>query len=133
MIEVKRLANFNSSKEKIWQIITNNAEYAWRSDLSKIEMVDDVHFIEYAKNDFTTNFYITKKEPYTRYEFDMVNANLKGHWIGNIQEIEKGTIQVEFIEQIEVSNIIMKLLAKIYLKKQQSQYIEDLKKRLEKE
>ena len=39
---------------------------------------------------------------------------------------------VNFTEEIEVNNLIMKLLAKPYLKSQQKRYMEDLEKELNK-
>ena len=58
------------------------------------------------------------------------NTNLKGKWIGRFRELENGTIELDFTEQIETTNWIMKLLAKPYLKKMQKRYIKDLKKEL---
>lgn len=130
MIEVNRKASFNCNKETIWNIVTNNKEYAWRSNLAKIEVIEDNHFIEQDKNGFQTQFTITKKEPFDRYEFDIKNANLTGHWIGAFLEIE-GKTQIDFTEQVEVKGILMKLLAKPYLKAQQAKYIQDLAKAIE--
>ena len=30
---------FNSDKEKLWNTITDNSSYLWRSDLSKIDVI----------------------------------------------------------------------------------------------
>ncbi len=114
--------------QTVWNIITNNNDYSWRSDLSKIEVISETKFIEYDKNNFETAFIITKKEPY-QYEFDIDNKNIKGHWIGILTEQNNQTI-LDFTEKIEVSNIVMKLMAKGYLKKQQQKYINDLNKKL---
>lgn len=59
----------------------------------------------------------------------MTNKNMKGHWIGVFSSVNDGT-QVEFTEEVSVNNPIMNLLASLYLKKQQSLYIADLKKEL---
>ena len=45
MVKSNIKKEFNCDIEKLWSIITNNTEYAWRSDLSKIEIIDDIHFI----------------------------------------------------------------------------------------
>lgn len=130
MIESKLEVYIEESAEKIWNIITNNTDYQWRSDLSKIEIIDDNQFIEYDKNNFPTHFKIIKKEYLERYEFEIENSNIKGYWIGQFEPKENNTTKLIFIEQIEVKNAIMKLLAKPYLKKQQKQYIKDLKIKL---
>ncbi len=61
MIKSNIKKEFNCDMEKIWNIITDNYNYAWRSDISKIEVIDDKHFIEYTKNGYSTYFTITFK------------------------------------------------------------------------
>ncbi|MBE6072222.1 MAG: polyketide cyclase [Clostridium butyricum] len=123
-------ARFISDIKKVWEVVTNNSNYAWRSDLSKIEICkDNLSFIEYTSKGFLTNFIITEKKPFERYEFDISNKNMKGHWSGIFNKIENGT-EVEFIEEVSVNNPIMNLFVGAYLKKQQKLYIKDLKKAL---
>jgi hypothetical protein len=123
-------ATFKSDIKKVWEVVTNNNKYEWRSDLSKIDVsADGNSFTEYTKNNFPTKFNITLKKPYERYEFDMANKNMKGHWIGTFIPVNNGT-QIEFTEKVSVNNPIMNLFAGLYLKKQQSLYIADLKKEL---
>ncbi len=123
-------ATFKSDIKKVWEVVTNNNKYEWRSDLSKIDVsADGNSFTEYTKNNFSTKFNITLKKPYERYEFDMANKNMKGHWIGTFIPVNNGT-QIEFTEKVSVNNPIMNLFAGLYLKKQQSLYIADLKKEL---
>lgn len=121
---------FNCDVVKLWNIITDNTNYTWRSDLSKIEIVDDKHFIEYAKNNFPTYFTITTKQEPKEYRFDIENANIKGKWIGLFKELPKGNVELDFTEEIETNNFIMKLLAKPYLKSMQKRYMRDLEKKI---
>lgn len=120
-------AKFNCSIEKVWNIVTSLTDYAWRSDLSKIEVVDENQFIEYTLEGYATTFTITLTETYKRWEFDMENANMKGHWTGVFSEIS-GQAEIDFTEEVEAKKMIMKPFVKGYLKKQQKQYIADLKK-----
>lgn len=132
MIKSNIKKEFNFGIEKLWDIITDNTKYAWRSDLSKIEIIDDKHFIEYAKNNYPTYFTITAKEYIKEYKFDIENTNIKGKWIGIFKKLENGNVLLDFTEEIETNNFIMKLLAKPYLKNQQKRYIRDLEKELKK-
>lgn len=116
--------------ETVWDIVTDNRNYAWRSDLSKIEMIDGDRFDEYTKDGFVTHFCITEKEPYRIYRFDMDNQNMSGRWTGIFESGENGT-QIIFTEEVQVKNPIMNLFIAGYLKKQQNQYIADLKKAVE--
>ena len=124
-------ATFKADIKKVWEVVTNNNKYEWRSDLSKIDVsVDGNSFTEYTKDKFPTKFNITLKKPYERYEFDMTNKNMNGHWIGVFSPVTNNGTQIEFTEEVSVNNPIMNLFVGLYLKKQQSLYIADLKKEL---
>ena len=130
MIQSNIKKQFSCDRNKLWDIITDNSNYEWRSDLSKIEIIDDTHFVEYTKNNFPTYFTITSKEKLKEYKFDLENTNLKGKWIGIFKELPNGNIKLDFTEEIEVNSFIMKLLAKSYLKSQQKRYMRDLERAL---
>ncbi len=132
MIRSNIKKEFNCGIEKLWDIITDNNKYAWRSDLSKIDITDDKHFIEYAKNNYPTYFTITSKEYLKEYKFDIENSNIKGKWIGLFKELPNGNVELDFTEEIETNNFIMKLLAKSYLKSMQKRYMRDLEKEINK-
>lgn len=128
MISSNIKKEFNCNIEKLWNIIADNTKYTWRSDLSKIEIIDNKHFIEYTKNNFPTYFTITTKEEFKEYKFDIENANIKGKWIGLFKELTNGNVELDFTEEIETNNFIMKLLSKPYLKSMQKRYMRDLEK-----
>lgn len=132
MIESIKIVELQVNDKKVFDIITDNKNYKWRSDISKVEIIDEQHFIEYDKNGFKTEFCITNIVPNERYEFDLKNENIVGHFIAEINKVNSNDIELRLTEQIEVKNIIMKLFAKSYLKKQQENYVRDLKKVLEK-
>lgn len=96
---------------------------------NSIEILNEKQFIEYTKEGYATTFTITVAEPYKRWEFNMENDNMKGHWIGIF--IQKGEqTEIEFTEDVVAKKIAMKPLVKAYLKKQQARYISDLEKAL---
>lgn len=130
MIKSNIKKEFNCDIETLWNIITDNTKYAWRSDLSKIEIIDDKHFIEYAKNNYPTHFTITSKEKLKEYKFDIENTNIKGKWIGIFKKLDNGNVLLDFTEEIETNNFMMKLLSKPYLKSQQKRYMSDLEKEI---
>lgn len=123
-------ATFQSKVQDVWDIVTSLEKYQWRSDLSKIEIISEKQFIEYTKDGYATTFTITVFEPYKRWEFDMENDNMKGHWTGVFTQKGEET-DVDFTEDVIAKKIIMKPFIKAYLKKQQSLYINDLSKELE--
>lgn len=117
---------------KVWKLVLDIENYgAWRSDLSKTEVISDTQFIEYTKDGYPTTFTVTLVEPYRRWEFDMENSNMKGHWIGIFTSKDDKT-EIDFTEQVTAKKFFMKPFVKSYLKKQQTQFVMDLKKILEK-
>lgn len=122
-------AVLQSDIEEVWEVAASLDDYAWRSDLSKIEIINENQFIEYTKFGFATTFTITVKEPYKRYEFDMENDNMKGHWTGVFTKKDGGT-EIDFTEDVTAKKLFMKPFVKGYLKKQQKLYLLDLQKAL---
>lgn len=120
---------FKSDIQKVWEVVTSLKKYSWRSDLSKIEIINENKFIEYTKDGYATTFTITVKKPYKRWEFDIENDNIKGHWIGIFSD-NNGETEISFTEEVFAKKIFMKPFVKMYLKKQQALYISDLQKAL---
>lgn len=125
-------AQFPCDCKTVWDIVTDNGNYNWRRDLSKIEIIDDHQFNEYTRDGFVTHFRITAKEQCREYRFAMENKNMSGRWSGIFESRDGGT-QITFTEEVQVNNPIMNLFVKGYLKKQQENYIADLRTAIEKE
>ena len=123
-------AVFENDVQTVWNVITDVKNYIWRTDLSKTEIISDKQFIEYTKNGYATTFTITLFEPYKRWEFDMENSNMSGHWIG-VFTAKGNETQIDFTENVTPKKWFMKPFVKLYLKKQQTQFVLDLKKALE--
>lgn len=126
-------ATFQADVQTVWNIVTDNNNYAWRSDLTKIEILEGGNrFIEYTKDGFSMNFTITAKEDLKRYEFDMENKNMTGHWVGIFNNTEDNGTRIDFTEELYIRDPVMELLSHIFmnLKKIQQVYVTDLKKAL---
>lgn len=125
-------AYFSADVETVWNIVTDNRDYKWRSDISKIEVFDDGStFIEYNKDGNSTKFTVTEKTKNKLYKFNMENKFFYGNWQGEFSEENEKT-KIVFIENIYVKNPIIKVLSYLFmnLKKIQIQYVEDLKRKL---
>lgn len=109
-------AQFSCDSKTVWNIVTDNRNYTWRSDLSKIEVIDENRFDEYTKDGFVTHFCITEKEPYCKYRFSIENKNISGSWTGIFESFRGGT-QITFTEEVQAKNPIINLFVKGYLKK----------------
>ena len=120
-------ATFQCDIQKIWNIVTSLDNYSWRSDLDRIKVIDENRFVEYTKEGYATTFTITNTEPCRRWEFDMNNDNMSGHWIG-IFSYENGITTIDFTENVTAKKLVMKPFVKSYLNKQQSVYAADLER-----
>ena|SRR5699024_233217 len=115
---------------KVWELVLDVENYGtWRSDLSKTEVISDKQFIEYTKDGYPTTFTVTLVEPYRRWEFDMENSNMTGHWTG-IFTVQGDETEIDFTEQVEVKKLLMRPFVKSYLRRQQTQFIVDIRKAL---
>ena len=122
-------AVFDSDIQTVWETVTSLEHYAWRSDLSKIEVLSETEFIEYTKEGYATTFTTTVFEPYKRWEFDLETGNMQGHWCGVF--CPKGAqTEIDFTETVTAKKLFIRPFVKTFLKKQQAQYIADLRKAL---
>ncbi len=119
-----------SDIRSVWEIVLAVEHYSeWRSDLSKTELINEKQFLEYTNEGYATLFTVTLTEPYKRWEFDMENSNMKGRWVGVF--IPKGNeTKIDFTEYVTAKKLFMKPFVKSFLKKQQAQFVADLKRAL---
>jgi len=119
----------------IWDIVVNNNDYKWRSDVKKVEILEDgKNWKEYydVKEKFFTKFTLKEKKGYTIYSFDMDNKNFYGNWMGNFTKINDNETKCVFTETIYVKDKIMNIIAKVFwnIEKIQEQYFRDLENKL---
>ena len=55
--------HFPCPVERVWQAVTDLTHTAWRSDLARVEVLDEAHFVEHTKSGYATNFTVTACEP----------------------------------------------------------------------
>ncbi len=128
-MESRIRAEFKSDIKDVWAKVTSLKDYEWRSDLSRIEVLSDKDFVEYTGDGYSTAFKTTVFIPYSRWEFDMENDNMKGHWTG-VFSFEDGITTIEFTESVTAKKLFMKPFVRGYLRKQQEKYVSDLEKAL---
>lgn len=120
-------AVFNEKVETIWDIVTSLKDVSWRTDVSKIEVLEEQKkFIEYTNEGYPTNFFITTIEPWTLYAFTMDNDHMSGRWTGEFFPLTNQKTKIIFTEDVTPKKFYMKPFVKGYLKRQQQKYIDDL-------
>ena len=130
MAEANMKMVIQSDVQRVWDVVTEVENYTWRSDLERTQLLNERQFVEYTKEGYKTTFTITASEPCRRWEFDMENDNMKGHWTGIFTQKGDRT-ELDFKETVTAKKALMKPFVKSYLKKQQAQFAADLKKALQ--
>ncbi|NME35163.1 MULTISPECIES: polyketide cyclase [Fusobacterium] len=113
----------------VWNVITNFKKYHWRSELSRVDIINEKEFIEVTKDGYLTNFKIIKEEKFKYLEFKINNSNLEGYWKGEFL-VENGKTKIKFVEDLKAKKTWLTPILKIYVKRQQKIYMKNLEKYL---
>lgn len=129
MATSKVTVHFPCPVEQVWQTVTDLTNTAWRSDLARVEILDETRFVEHTKSGYATNFTVTACEPLCRWAFTMENDNMSGAWEG-IFEAAEGGVRLHCTETVNAKRWWMRPLVPGYLKRQQRLYLDDLRREL---
>ena len=121
-------AAFDVPVDRVWGLVTG-MNPSWRSDLSSIEVIDDLRFIEETTEGYRTSFTTTARIENERWEFDLANRLIEGHWTGLFKQEGTGTAVV-FTENVRGRRLFVRPFVRKYLYHQQATYIEDLNRAL---
>ena len=121
--------SFPCTVEQLWQIVTDLTHTDWRSDLARVEVLDETRFVEHTKSGYATRFTVTDCEPLHFWAFTMENGNMSGSWEG-IFESAAGGSRLTCTETVVAKHWWMHPFVPGYLKRQQRLYLNDLRKAL---
>ena len=127
MKKVEMKVYFKSDVEKVFNVITNMKDCSWRSDLSKVECIDDGKYIEYNRKNHPTKILVTEYLKNIQFEYDIQNEYYKGHWCGQFAPLKDGGCVMYLLFYFELVSFLGKF---INVDKFEKRYIEDLKKEL---
>ena len=116
--------------ERVWRTVTDLAHTAWRSDLKRVEVLDETHFVEHSKSGYAIKFTVTACEPFGLWAFTMENGNLSGSWKGVFEAVADGSTRLHCTETVNAKRWWMRPFVPGYLKRQQKRYLDDLRKEL---
>ena len=131
MATSKGKVHFPCPVERVWQTVTDLAHTGWRSDLARVEVLDETHFVEYTKSGYATHFTIMACEPPRLWAFTMENGNMSGSWEGIFETAEDGT-RLHCTETVNAKRWWMRPFVPGYLRRQQRLYLDDLRRELQK-
>ena len=87
----KVTCSFPCTVEQLWQIVTDLTHTDWRSDLARVEVLDETRFVEHTKSGYATHFAVTTCKPKQFWAFTMENGNMSGFWEGRFEAVESGS------------------------------------------
>lgn len=129
MATSKVTAYFSCPVERVWNTVTDLMQTAWRTDLERVKVLDEDHFVEYTKSGYSISFTITACEPPRFWAFIMENGNISGSWEG-LFEKAKGGAQLTCTETVIAKHWWMRPFVIGYLKRHQKLYLDDLRREL---
>ena len=128
---------YNASPEKVYNVLINNTDYGYRSDLKEIIIIESLDGIEVwdeiAKNGSVIRFKTARKEPFSLYEFDIIKGNgFPGHLKGGRQQTSTGGTHFSSTETIRMKNPFLKVLSYLFfdIEKFMDNYQNDLRVKL---
>ena len=122
-------AEFSCPVETLWRTVTDLEHTGWRSDLARVEILDESRFVEHTRNGYATCFTVTAREAPRFWAFTMENGNMSGAWEGHFEETANGS-RLVCTETVTAKCWWMRPFVPGYLKRQQALYLEDLRRAL---
>ena len=113
--------------ERVWSVVTNLEEYAWRSDLREIRVLNDRQFVEVTAEGYPTTFTVTERESCRRWAFSMENSRMRGRWVGTFVPRGGSETAITFTEEVRAKAVWLRPFVGRYLRKQQARYVADLR------
>ncbi|APY12838.1 hypothetical protein BWZ22_11340 [Seonamhaeicola sp. S2-3] len=133
--KAERTAIFSTSPESIFNLITDNRNWKWRSNLKEVQILesagDNEIFKEIQKKGQAITFKVKSKIPYSRYEIEIIEANgFTGYWTGTLEETDNGGTELTFTEYATIKNPFIKVLSYLFfdLGSTIDQYLGDIAK-----
>jgi hypothetical protein len=127
------------SPQTVYEIVTNNEDYHYRSDLKELNIIERTGdfevWEEVSKSGSKIVFRTKLKEPYSRYEFEIIKAaGFTGYWVGEFDAVE-GRTRFRATEHVRIKNSFIKILSYLFfdLGKFMETYQHDLGVRIKQE
>lgn len=134
---VSRKGEFNIPPHELYNIVTNNHDWQYRSGLKDLVIIENKNGIEIwdeiALDGSSIRFTTQEKNPYTFYSFNMESALFTGYWTGEFEPDGKNGTIFTATEHIRVKNPFIKTLSYIFfdIGKFMDSYQNDLKQKTE--
>jgi hypothetical protein len=132
-----RQSVLNAPPQKVYEIVTNNNDWQYRSDLNDLKIIETSDrsevWEETDKKGNIIRFKTKEKVPYSFYSFEMENNLFSGYWTGTFEETKTGSTLFTATEHVSMKNPFMKTLSYLFfdIGKFMETYQLDLKNKIE--
>lgn len=109
---------FDASPKTVYDLVTNNKDWSYRSDLKALKIISvdgDIETWDEISQDGTIIRFKTRdKKPYSFYSFDMESKVMSGYWTAEFKEVKDGKTLFTATEYIKMKNPILRTLSYIF-------------------
>lgn len=136
---VTKQSVYDASPQTVYNIVTDNNDWTYRSDLSNLQIIEKQGDIEaWKETDRKGNvilFRTKEKVPCSFYSFDMKSRIFTGYWTAYFEELPEGKTLFTATEHIRINNPIIKVLSYLFfdIGKYMEKYQSDLDLKIKKE
>ena len=114
-ITVVKETVFSASPKQVYEIITDNSNWTYRSSVTDLKVISEnkgfEEWIETSADGNVIHFKTKEKIPYSFYSFEMQGKLFDGNWTGEFIEAEEGKTLFIATENIIVRNPIFKVVS----------------------
>ena len=97
----------------VWGRVAVDRTQAWRSDLARVEVIDDQRWIEHPRSGPPVRFAAVRVEAPRRFVVAFEGSGFRGTWDGSFVE-EAGATVLRFSEEVDVENPFMRVVARLF-------------------
>ncbi|MCM1497670.1 MAG: hypothetical protein NC124_04310 [Clostridium sp.] len=114
------------SIEVMWDVLTSLENYSWRSDLVRIEIINEKQFIQYTSGGDAITCTVVQEIKYRHWEFEMENEDMKGRWACMLFSWGEKRTEINLAEEIVVKKFYLMPFVNSYLNRRHITYVKDL-------
>ena len=129
-------AVYNASIETVYNIVTNNRDWEYRTSLDDLKIVEtngEYEIWDEISGGIAIRFKTKEKRPFSFYSFEMDCKFFQGEWFAEFETVDNGKTRLTATETIEYKNPFIRVIGYAFmnLDKYMETYQNELRNKLE--
>lgn len=111
---VTKETEYDASVEKVFNTVTNNRDWKYRTSLDDLKIIEsrgDIEIWDEFSGGNVIRFTVKDKKPYSVYSFEMESKLFKGYWIAEFESVSNEKTRFKATESIEYRYPFIKVIA----------------------